>query len=723
MTENIFLNWAIIAISLFNTILTIWLGLTVLLNAEQRNWGIWLASGSLLLGGAFFVSHTAVVGIGLLRLSLLGLIFWWVVGIVPMLSSPFAWYVIMLWYAGFWQHPDSQLRQRQRWWFWLTAVFLFAGLASAALGTLLLAIPVAQYATLRFLIRWSIAGIPILALGYATYVLLCITLSLDALRQPEPSGRMMGQEARARARPWLTLASIGLFVVSLLVAGFLLWLVQSGRDRPTVFHIYANNTFFIGLVDLIIASIIGAVIIFAGRAIVSYEVFTGKTLPRHGLSRHWRRILILATGYSILLGAAFTIQLNAIYTLLLTTLLITTFFALVSWRSYAERERIMRQLRPFTNPQNLTDQLLTQQPSAQITSAHVTPAQVDTAVPFAALCRDVLDAEVAYLVPLGSLAPLVGPPLSFPHRQQLTMPAMSNIIAQLESPDTMLVAVDPLTFGAAVWAIPLWSERGLIGTLLLGNKRGGSLYTQEEIEIARSTGERLIDTQASAEIGRRLMGLQRERLAQTQIIDQQTRRVLHDDILPTLQTALIELSAEGAANGGENGRSLHLLTDAHRQISDLLHNMPTVTAPDVARLGLVPALQRLIKNEFSRAFDEVKWQIEPAGAQRAANLPTLTAEVLFYAAREAIRNAAKYGRDEEKPFVLTLTIAERNGLVVEVHDNGIGLDATAHLQNGAGQGLALHSTMMAVAGGSLVVVERGAGTAVLFTLPTQTLSQ
>ena len=38
---------------------------TVLLNADRRDWGIWLASGGLLLGGAFFISHTAILSDGL----------------------------------------------------------------------------------------------------------------------------------------------------------------------------------------------------------------------------------------------------------------------------------------------------------------------------------------------------------------------------------------------------------------------------------------------------------------------------------------------------------------------------------------------------------------------------------------------------------------------------------------------------------------------------------
>ena len=42
------LNWGIRAVSLFNTIVLLWLGLTVLLNAERRRWGTWVASGSIL---------------------------------------------------------------------------------------------------------------------------------------------------------------------------------------------------------------------------------------------------------------------------------------------------------------------------------------------------------------------------------------------------------------------------------------------------------------------------------------------------------------------------------------------------------------------------------------------------------------------------------------------------------------------------------------------------
>src|SRR5512145_1347851 len=101
MSGILLLDWAVLAVSLFNTILLSWLGLTVLLNAERRTGGLWLAGGAMLLGGVFFFSHTAIVGAGPLFLTV-PLDFWWHLGWVPVLLLPFAWYTVMLWYNGFW---------------------------------------------------------------------------------------------------------------------------------------------------------------------------------------------------------------------------------------------------------------------------------------------------------------------------------------------------------------------------------------------------------------------------------------------------------------------------------------------------------------------------------------------------------------------------------------------------------------------------------------------
>jgi hypothetical protein len=185
------------------------------------------------------------------------------------------------------------------------------------------------------------------------------------------------------------------------------------------------------------------------------------------------------------------------------------------------------------------------------------------------------------------------------------------------------IAVDPDRFSGAHWAVPLWSERGLIGVLLLGEKRDGGLYTQEEIEVAQASGERMIDTQASAEMARRLMALQRQRLAESQVLDRRARRALHDDILPRLHTAMLLLN-------GLSDDALVLLTDVHRMISDLLHEMPASTVPELARLGLVEALHRVIEEEYENAFDNVTWHVEPVASDRVCQIPSLTAEVVFF---------------------------------------------------------------------------------------------
>jgi signal transduction histidine kinase len=246
----------------------------------------------------------------------------------------------------------------------------------------------------------------------------------------------------------------------------------------------------------------------------------------------------------------------------------------------------------------------------------------------------------------------------------------------------------------------------------LGNKRDGGLYTQEEIEIARASGERLIDTQASAAIAQRLMTLQRQRLTETQLLDRRTRRVLHDDVLPRLHTAMLTLSNSELCPNGASSDTVTQLADLHRQISDLLHQMPPSTAPTVTKLGLIGALHQLVDDELARDLDGVTWHVEPEVEQAAQTIPSLTGEVLFYAAREAIRNAARYGRGEDatRPLHLHVEITWRDhsppstcGLEILIEDDGVGLGSTKNSSEGSGQGLALHSTMMAVVGGTLDV--------------------
>ncbi len=706
MTGLFLLDWAIMSISLFNTILLLWLGLTVLLTAERRSWGVWLTGGGMLMGSAFFFSHSAILGTGLHAIGA-GMDFWWHVGWVPVIASPLAWYVVMLWFAGFWHARDSRLHRRQRFWFYLTLL-----LAAALIGLLIFANPLPSYtqvARLDMTATPTIGGIPVLLVAYPLYIVLCITLSLDALRRPEPSGRVMGNLAQRRTHPWLIGASLTLLVVSLLVALVMLWVESNARLRA-LSGIYDSMTLTVAWFDLVIASLIAVAVILLGQAVVSYEVFTGKTLPRRGFFRHWRSAVILAGGYGVVVGWGLVARLRPIYSLLLTTTLMTVFYALFSWRSFAEREGFMARLRPFVTSQGLVQQLV---------AAGASPVAGAERI-FRALCHDVLDTRLAYLVPLGTLAPLAGPPIRYPPAAEGQEPVLPSLDLS-STPESACVPLDPVHHDGARWAIPLWSARGLIGVLLLGEKQEGGLYTQEEIEIARTSGERLIDMLAGEEMARRLMDLQRRRLAQTQIADRQTRRTLHDEVLPHLHTAILGLSSP-ARDDPTVQDAIRTLTAVHHQISDLIH-APLGPAPASPGQGdLAQALQEMAESEFKGEFEEVTWRL----ADELPPVDPLRQEVVYYAVREAVRNATLHGRggDPQRPLHLEITITRQDGLTIAVRDDGVGTglhvghEPDPDMAAGSGRGLALHSTMMVVIGGSLLVENPpGGGTRVVVNLP------
>lgn len=713
MTGNLWVDWGVVALSLANTILLMWLGTTVLLNTQRRTWGGWVAAAGLLLGGTFFVSHTAILGYGF-DVTSTGLSLWWAVGLAAVTVLPFFWYVMMLWYSGFWQKPDkgegNRLVRRHR------LLLVFAGLLVIGLFVIALLTPIspssAAYPVRGLEESLSVNGVPLILVFYPVYVIVCLLFSLDALFNPGPAHRRMAEIARQRARPWLIGASVMLLLVSLAVGGVFYWLNQFSGDFGEV----ETHLDVIGLFDLGIEAMITLAILMLGQAVVAYEIFTGQTLPRRGFVRQWQRAVLLAAGYGVVIGFTFSTSLRPIYGVLLSALLMTFFFSLLSWRTVSERQRTITSLRPFVASQRFYDQLLA-------STGDIDP-DISLQIPFEALCQNVLNAQGAYLVALGPLAPLVGPPLSFPAPADgevlQALPGVLAPIAGKMTQDTPIVRVRNLEFAGVEWAVPLWSQRGLVGMLLLGEKGDQGVYSREEIEVAQASGERLVDTKASVEIAQRLMALQRQRLTETQVADQRARRVLHDEILQQVHTAMLVLDRASRMDSSPVEEALGIMTEVHADISRLLRSLPRPSIPAFAEQGLIGALKVLVNEEFSAAFDEVRWQIAPDLDQKAASLPPLQAEVLYYAAREAIRNAARHGRegDESKRLCLTISLENSAGLGLTIEDDGIGLPANRESAIEGGQGLALHSTMMAVVGGSLTVEsEPGEYTRVLLRLP------
>jgi len=704
MTSDFLLNWATLAVSIFNTILLLWLGLTVLINSEHRSLGVWIAGAGLLMSSLFFLSHTAILGLGPLhpeaRMNL-----WWRTGWIPVVSMPFAWYIVMLWYSSYWDDSQSPLHQRHQ-----TPLVLATLLAISTVGLVFLFNALPTYNQLILLDLGgvlSIGGIPVLMVVYPFYLVLCIGFSLDVLLHPGEPGRLMGQLARQRARPWLLVATISLLLVSLLVGMIIIWGIYNANQVMAA----SQFAITISIFDLVIDLMIAITILSIGQAIISYEIFTGKVMPRQGLKRYWYLAIIISLSFGVIVSWALIIQWEPIYLLLLNIILITGIYAIMGWRSFTEQERYIKTLHPFITNQHLYDQLLLQNSSS---------TEFDITRPFLALCKDILGVKQAFLIPLGIFGPLVGGPISYP--AYIKSDEHEELILEIRRTLTMSAGFVPVLlpesrfFGRNSIAIPLWSERGLIGALVLSEKKNGSLFTQEEIEIARTAGERLIDSKASNELALRLMELQRQHLSETKVIDQQTRRSLHDDILPRIQSAMIKLSSKAM----NTDSAIQEMGEIHRQLTAVMRELPTIQEPELAQRGLIQALQVTIENEFRPFFNTLTWQIDEKAMENNKLIPPYALDVIYHATREAVRNAARHGRQSESdhPIHLHIGISWEDGLVISIQDNGIGFDPTIKNVENYGHGLALHSTLMAVVGGSLAIDSiPGKNTQVILKLP------
>ncbi len=713
MSGSLLLDGAILSISLFNTIALLWLALTVLLNAQRRSWGVWLIGLGLAAGAFFFVSHGVIASRGL-EGDLAARDTWWHLGWAPVTVAPLSWYIAMLWYSGFWEKPAEEglgAWRGLRWWHSLGLGLAGAGCA-VVLVLLMRSNPLPNYAglsELRFLPALSLAGVPLLVWTYAAYMAACILLALDALRRPGPTRRVMGREARHRARPWLVATSLTLLSVSLLVTWAMLAivrLVEAPAGPPEALGS------LVARFDLGIAFLLGYAVTLLGQAITSYEVFTGKALPRNAMRRQWYLLLMMGAVFALTLGFAVALRLPSIYIALTGGALAVGLYAMLTWRTFVEREALIHRLRPFLSSPRVIERLLHEGAAGS--------AQRELAEPFRALCQEVLDTRQAYLFAAGPLASFAGEMFVFPPAG-LALPAAAarEVEAQASAlgSGALYLPLDPRRAAGCEWAIPLWSEGDLAGLMVLGPRTNGAPFTQEEFEAARAAAERLLDTRATATMAERLMALQRERLAEVQVIDQRTRQALHDDVLPELHTAILRLSAPAAASSATS-EAVRLLVDAHRRLSQVIREIPVSNMAEVRRLGLFGALRRAAEIELGDSFAAIEWAVSPEAETRSRGLAPVVTEVLFLAAREAMRNAAHHGRGRDAARLISLRMAAEaeQGLTLTIADDGVGLEAAAD-EHDAGHGLTLHSTLMAIVGGTLEVDSSSSGTSVQLHVP------
>lgn len=672
------LDWPALTLSLFNAFLLCWLGFTVILEADRRAVGVWLSADGLFLGGAFFIAHTAILRNGWDWASPL-LNFWWKAGWWPLILSPFAWYCVILWYSGYWDSSESPLHRRQAPFFGLMLI-LTAGL----LVWMVAANPLPDIGARMA----NMTGFHGLAILFPAYILFCILLALDAILRPGPTARFLGNEARGMARPWLKASTLVLLAVSLLVAFALTWGINTFSLEYESQVISPGVMIPLTTLDVIIEILITVAILLIGQAAMVYEVFSSIPLPRSGLKKRWAFAIVTGAVLSCVLSTILMVLQRPEAAYLLLIPLLTAALTIQNRLAAHEQETEAGQLRTLARPYRMYERIF------------FTPGSSDTLPEalseFSLICRNLLRTEKAVLIPSGVLSSFLPDQLNYPleersNRITVTLPA---------NPGDENTPI-PFETGGFRWAVPLISPRGLDGWLIIGSHSGGGFYTQEEISISRAAVQRLMDSLAAAEIARRLVNLQQQKQAETRLLDQRSRQILHDDILPLLHTALLT---------DPHGPAGAQITEAHRLIANLLREAPPPPPSEIARSGLFAAIEQLARREADLLKADLDMQFDEPAMRAGLALPPDAAETLYYAVRECLRNIAKHsshaGPDTMK---ITLRASVDGMLEICLENNGAEKITSQQETASTGEGIRLHNAMLAVFGGGIHLEQPGDG--------------
>jgi signal transduction histidine kinase len=140
-------------------------------------------------------------------------------------------------------------------------------------------------------------------------------------------------------------------------------------------------------------------------------------------------------------------------------------------------------------------------------------------------------------------------------------------------------------------------------------------------------------------------------------------------------------------------------------ISNLLKELPSAYSPQFEHISLPQAIRKLTIEEFSPYFKNIEYQWDEGVDTKLNDLSQIKKEVIYYAAREAIRNSALHAipiTGEEK-VTLTICITINTDIEIVIQDNGCGLKNGKAPSTGSGQGLVIHRTLMELIGGRLSI--------------------
>jgi hypothetical protein len=762
---------AAIAISVFNLMIYLWLGLTVLLNGNRQSRVTWVGGIGLLAAALFFLCHGALVGAGV-PAGPSPVDIWWRLAWAPAFVAPFLWAATGLRYAdltGVWRRMRLPALQT------VAALGILAGLLTIPAWS-----AIANYGDFIRLLDASLRlrhaapppaartpALLLLALALVLYVAACASLpwiSLALIRRRAPVQRQQAPLAAARGGDggllWNAADAWGRSRRALLAASFCMLFTGAvvaligvltfiAARRASISPVPVDFSLLpptarghvptpLVVTDLLTQIALAGVGLTVGWAVVRQGILIERRLPQRGFLSHWRGTTVAAALLSLVIVAMAAIEPEGLPELLALIALVTCAYALFTWQSYMAHDYLLTQLRPFVT---------------SLTSSHAgwlaaDPLEVERSAEalFTSLCRDVLQAS------RGRLSITIGR-----QRRVLTYTAPAEANADLAA----------LT-EARDWVLPVSDERGVVAQLELGPRLDGAGYTSADLEVARACGQRILDAVGEFAAAQVIASLARQRGVESELSAALPRRVLHDEALPRLHLAIMRLeslralarSLRAATPAGAPAREISSsspreegpaemeagleeaqreLTQAHRDLAKLMRSAPMANLRRLEQ-GFAGALRAALEGEFRGSFDAARLHLPEDARAAADTLPPIVADLLLGATLEAIRNASKHARGDALHRPLTLEVelrADERWIATVVRDDGVGVqsddaDPAGGMENasipsllsnggGAQSGLLTHGALMGLVGGALHVESQDdAGTTVMIQAPRST---
>lgn len=776
----------VLALSIFNLVSFLWLTITVWLNGDRQAWIARMGVIGLGFSALFFFIHSLLITGPIPRPGFLSLDFLWHLIWLPALAVPYLWFAIGLHYAAL---INEGWRRRR------PLLLISSGILGAIVLTLLIVyrssftfLSTVRLLAYNDLVEDTPPGIfsppvliPILFLVYVTFCAIGPWFTLGRLNRlarafwssltggrerivnrtttlrhaiantfwDDPTEVELLEEPALSwhlARPGLFLAAI-LMVVLTTILGILglislfNW-VEFDRSAGAVNTVPQTLTaipFNLLILDLIANGAVAFIILLVGYSIVRHGILIERPLARRGFFEQWRGIVIVATTVAIFIALLVNLTHSFLGGMLLITMLATIAYALFTWSSYTAHDRYIAMLGPFLRSTNVRHWLNTD----------LSKTEQELEDLFFHLCKDVLAVQCARMTilagPVRRSFSYRWPDTSLVEGNTRALPSQrrSPKSSHKSSPDIAgrtPTRVQMTINGRAMicWMLPIYDELGLVAMFYLGPREDGGVFTDEDMDLAHACGQRILDTLGDHEAMQAVAGLLRRRIVDVKLLGAQQRRILHDDILPQMHLALLQLetlrnkmnralpvaATRSPYNENMDASATHtgqieteqtlddavnMITDAHRRLAALMRATAPGAPHRLERDGLMHAIHTMLNQDFQQAFDDIEWDVPDETATAIDEVtPPAIAELIFAAVQEALRNSARHGRgsDVHRHLKLTLKASYQPDypfLEVLVADDGVGILSESSSTTGTGGGLLTHSALLAIAGGSLSI--------------------